>query len=265
MQKTITSLNNPSVKRLVQLQEKSRERRKTGLFVIEGLREIELAQDAGYLFEELWYCPEILSENVQKRLQSENNQILIEVSADVYNKVAYRGGTEGIIAFAKAKQHDLTGLELPENPLILVAQAPEKPGNIGALIRTADAAGVDALLIADPKTDLYNPNIIRSSVGGVFTVQLATGTSDEIISFLKERNIAIYAAILQDAKAYQNQDYTSPTAIVLGTEAHGLTQIWRVNSTQNIIIPMQGKIDSMNVSVAAGVLVFEARRQRGFV
>ena len=150
------------------------------------------------------------------------------------------------------------------NPLILVAEAPEKPGNIGALLRTADAANVDAVIIANPKTDLYNPNIIRSSVGCVFTNQIATGTTQEVIEFLNNHNINIYCAALNASADYHTQDFTKPTAIVVGTEATGLSSEWLKNSTQNIIIPMQGEIDSMNVSVAAGILIFEAKRQRGF-
>ena len=148
--------------------------------------------------------------------------------------------------------------------MILIAEAPEKPGNIGAILRTADAANVDAVIIANPKTDLYNPNIIRSSVGCVFTNQIATGSTSEIISFLKERNISIYCAALQASEIYTTQDFTKATAIVMGTEATGLSAAWLEQSTQNIIIPMQGEIDSMNVSVAAGILIFEASRQRNF-
>ena len=151
-----------------------------------------------------------------------------------------------------------------KNPLILIAEAPEKPGNIGAILRTADAAKVDAVFIANPKTDLYNPNIIRSSVGCVFTNQIATGSTSEIIDFLKKNNISIYAAALQASKPYHQIDFTQSTAIVVGTEATGLSEEWRESSTQNIIIPMSGEIDSMNVSVAAGILIFEAKRQRGF-
>ena len=146
----------------------------------------------------------------------------------------------------------------------MVAEAPEKPGNIGALLRTADAAGVDAFILANPRTDLYNPNIIRSSVGGLFTVPVATGSTQEVIDFLKQKNIAIYTAILQEAISYEKQDFTTASALVVGTEADGLSEAWRTAAKQNIIIPMQGRLDSMNVSVAAAILIFEARRQRGF-
>jgi TrmH family RNA methyltransferase len=146
----------------------------------------------------------------------------------------------------------------------LVAESPEKPGNIGALLRTADAANIDAVFIANPKTDLFNPNIIRSSVGCLFTNQIATGTSAEIIEFLQKKNINIYATTLQNSNEYHKENYTKATAIVVGTEATGLTEEFRTAATQNINIPMQGAIDSMNVSVAAAIVIFEAKRQRGF-
>ena len=168
------------------------------------------------------------------------------------------------MAVAQSKSLHLSDLKLSKNPLVLIAEAPEKPGNIGALLRTADAANIDAVIIANPKSDLYNPNIVRSSVGCLFTRQIATGTSEEVIAFLKENQIAFYSATLQNSNEYHKVDYTTPTAIVVGTEATGLTEIWRRESTQNIIIPMQGEIDSMNVSVAAAILLFEAKRQRGF-
>ena len=140
----------------------------------------------------------------------------------------------------------------------------EKPGNIGAILRTADAAKIDAVIIANPKPDLYNPNLIRSSVGCLFTNQIAVGTNAAIIDYLKSKNIDIYAATLQNSVPYHIQNFTSATALVVGTEATGLTAEWRDVSKQNIIIPMQGTIDSMNVSVATAILVFEAKRQRGF-
>ncbi len=190
---------------------------------------------------------------------------VIEITREIYQKIAYRTSTEGMIALAKAKELLLSQLKFEKpNPLLLIAEAPEKPGNIGALLRTADAANVDAMIIANPKTDLYNPNILRSSVGCVFTNTIATGTTSEIISFLKKHEIHIYSAILQEAIPYDSCDFKQATALVVGTEAQGLSQEWREASTQNIIIPMQGAIDSMNVSVAAGILVFEAKRQRSF-
>jgi len=260
--KQITSIQNPFIKSLVLLQEKSKARKQSGIFLIEGKREIEIAMKGGYEVETILFLPELISV-VEARKLSKSAE-LIEISKEVYQKLAYRDTTEGILALAKTKSLQLSDLKLSENPLILVAEAPEKPGNIGALLRTADAANLDAVIIANPKSDLYNPNIVRSSVGCLFTNQIATGTTDEIITFLKERKIAIYCATLQNSTSYHTQDYSTPTALVVGTEATGLTEEWRKAATQNIIIPMQGEIDSMNVSVAAAILIFEAKRQRGF-
>ena len=261
--KQITSAQNPFIKSLVQLQEKAKSRKQTGTFLIEGKREIELALKGNYELETVLFLPEIISETQINKLT--NQQLnLIEISKEVYQKLAYRDSTEGIIAVAKSKSLQLLDLELKENPLILVLESIEKPGNIGAMLRTADAANIDAVIIANPKSDIYNPNNIRSSVGCVFTNQIAVCTTDEAITFLKENNIAIYSATLQNANEYHKESYTSATALVVGTEATGVSQIFRDNSTQNIIIPMQGEIDSMNVSVAAAILLFEAKRQRGF-
>ena len=189
---------------------------------------------------------------------------MAHLSKQVYEKVAHRSSTEGVMAVAKTNNHDIAELRLSDNPLILVAEAPEKPGNIGALLRTADAANLDAVLIANPKSDIYNPNIIRSSVGCVFTTHIGIGTTEEIIQFLKMRDIQIFCASLKASKSYDQTNFSGPSAIVVGTEATGLSEEWLNNSNQNIIIPMQGEIDSMNVSVSAAILIFEAKRQRGF-
>ncbi|QCX38781.1 RNA methyltransferase [Aureibaculum algae] len=261
MHKEITSINNSFIKEIVQLQSKSRVRKNTGRFVIEGKREISLAIKGNYKVLQLLYCDEIYTDSNLDDFQTE----IIKISKEVYQKIAQRDSTEGIIAIAASKNFSLTSLNLTsKNPLILVAEAPEKPGNIGALLRTADAAHVDAVLIANPKTDMFNPNIIRSSVGCVFTNQIATGTTAEIITYLKENNITIYCAALTASKSYEKVDYSEASAIVVGTEATGLSEEWLNNSTQNIIIPMQGQIDSLNVSVSAAILIFEAKRQRKF-
>ena len=264
MAKEISSVQNPFIKHLIQLKEKSRERKKTGLFLIEGQREIGLAIKGGYVLKTILFNPEIISEKAIKELT--NHQIeIIEISKEVYQRLAHRNKTEGVLAVAKSLQHRIEDLKLTrKNLLIMVAEAPEKPGNIGALLRTADAAHIDAVIIANPKSDLYNPNIIRSSVGCVFTNQIAMGSTSEIIQFLKDNNINIYCATLQASKVYTTQDFTKSVAIIVGTEATGLSEEWLRHSTQNIIIPMQGEIDSINVSVAAGILIFEAKRQRDF-
>ncbi|MFZ4679442.1 MAG: TrmH family RNA methyltransferase [Flavobacterium sp.] len=258
--KQITSAQNPFIKSLIQLQEKAKARKQSGTFLIEGMREIELAIKGNYEIDTILFLPELVS----------NNQIIkltdypIEISKEVYQKLAYRDTTEGILAVAKTKSHQMSDLKLPENPLILVMESIEKPGNIGAILRTCDAAKIDAVIIANPKTDLYNPNIVRSSVGCLFTNQIATGSTEEVINFLIQNKINFYSATLQNSTSYHTQNYTLPTALVVGTEASGLSELWRKKATQNIIIPMQGEIDSMNVSVAAAILIFEAKRQRGF-
>lgn len=261
--KQITSLQNPFIKSLVQLQEKAKARKQSGTFLIEGKREIELALRGGYQIEVVLFLPELIDYNQISKLTNQPIDF-IEINKEVYQKLAYRDTTEGVLAVAKSKSLALSDLKLGDNPLLVIAEAPEKPGNIGAILRTADAANVDAVIIADPRGDLFNPNVVRSSVGCLFTNQIATGTTDEVIAFLKERNINFYSATLQNSTSYHTQDYTTPTALVVGTEATGLSQKWRDEATQNIIIPMQGEIDSMNVSVAAAILIFEAKRQRGF-
>ena len=259
--KHISSAQNSLIKKVLLLKDKSRERKKTGLFILEGLRELQIASNALYDIDTILYCEDIL-ENTQI-LQSFNFDQLISVSAAVYRKLAYRNTTEGIIAIAKSKDHQLSSLAFDTtNPLILIAEAPEKPGNIGALLRTADAANLDAVLIANPKTDLYNPNIIRSSVGCVFSRNVKMGTTTEIISYLKKEGIQVFCAALSASKDYTTVSFKEPTAIVVGTEHSGLSNEWLQNSTQNIIIPMEGEIDSMNVSVSAAILIFEAKRQR---
>ncbi len=256
----ITSLQNPWIKKVRVLKEKSRERKKTGLFVIEGRREVTLALKGGYAVETILLCPEILGSS---DFLPPHHQI-IQLSKPLYERIAHRGSTEGILAITKAKEHGLQQLKLKENPLILVAEAPEKPGNVGALLRTADAANLDAVCIANPKSDLYNPNIIRSSVGCVFTTQIAAGSSEQVIRFLKQHEIKIYCAALSAAKDYISCDFRGATALIVGTESEGLQPIWLEQADQNIRIPMRGEIDSMNVSVSAAILIFEAIRQREY-
>ena len=185
-----------------------------------------------------------------------------QVSPDVYAKVAYRGTTEGVIAEVRTKNLRLTDLQLGDSPLIVVLESVEKPGNLGAILRSADASGVDAVVVCDPLTDLYNPNLIRSSVGAAFTVPCVACSSEECIDFLKQSNINILTAQLQDSRLYYDTDMTCGTAIVMGTEHDGLTDQWRQAADAHIRIPMLGRIDSLNVSVSAAILMFEAVRQR---
>jgi TrmH family RNA methyltransferase len=262
--KEITSIQNSYIKDLLKLQEKSRERKKKGLFIMEGKREISLAIAADYEVDTVLYFEDLIPEQEVLHLFNANvNRILI--SKEVYQKLAYRDSTEGVIAVVKAKNFSLDNIQFKTtNPLVLIAEGVEKPGNIGALLRTADAANVAAVFIANPKSDLYNANIIRASVGCVFTNQIAVGTSEEIVAFLVKNKINMYATTLQNSNEYHKENYTAATAIVVGTEATGLTTIFREEASQNINIPMQGQIDSMNVSVAAAIVLFEAKRQREF-
>jgi len=254
----ITSLQNTKVKAVVALQQKSAERRKQGLLVVEGLREVEHCVEMGYELHSVFVCPQLLNGNPPSYPEA----MSYEVTPEVYEKMAYRGGTEGIIALVKAKHPTLQDLKLQENPLLVVLERVEKPGNLGAVLRSADAAGADAVIICDPLTDLYNPNLIRSSIGAVFTVPCVACSSEECIKFLKERHIQILTAQLQDSHLYYETDMTQGTALVMGTESTGLTDSWRQAADAHIRIPMLGRLDSLNVSVSAAILLFEAVRQR---
>ena len=231
----ITSVQNARIKHIVALQQKSSLRREEGLFVVEGQREIEHCIACGYEVKELF---------VVDSLNYTGDLPATIVTSQVYEKMAYRESTEGIIAVVKCKEHRLKDLQLPKEPLIVVLESVEKPGNLGAILRTAEAAGVDAVIVCDPLTDLYNPNLIRASIGGVFNVPTVVCTSEACIAFLKERQIRILTAQLQDSYEYYDYDMRSATAIVMGTESTGLTDIWRKAADAHIRIPMLGRLDS---------------------
>jgi TrmH family RNA methyltransferase len=299
----ITSVQNPRVKAVVALQQKSAERRRTGLFVVEGRREVEHCVEMGlevvevFVCEELggWSCDNVAANRTEgmkgvkevegmrgvkvaevtrgvkvaevtrgvKVTEVTRGVKVTEVTRGVYEKMAYRGGTEGVMAVVKSKERRLDELDLNENPLIVVVERVEKPGNLGAILRSADAAGADAVVVCDPLTDLWNPNLIRSSIGAVFTVPCMTCGSEECIEFLKAHGIQILTAQLQDSELYYDTDMRRGTAIVMGTEATGLTDVWREAADAHIRIPMLGRLDSLNVSVSAAILLYEAVRQRG--
>ena len=256
MTETLTSASNPKIKKLLALQQKASERRESSLFTVEGRRELEHCLEAGYEADTIFVCPEIAGE-----VQLPGCRIC-ELSRELYAKVAYREGTEGIIAEVKAREHSLNSLKLKENPLIAVLESVEKPGNIGAVLRTCDAAGADALIICDPKADIYNPNLIRASLGALFTVQTAVCESAEAIKYLKDKGIQILTAQLQDSSLYYDRDMRCGTAIVMGTESTGLSEVWRKSADAHIMIPMLGRLDSLNVSVSAAILLYESVRQR---
>ena len=253
----ITSVQNARIKHVVALQQKSSLRREEGLFVVEGQREIDHCKACGY---------EVVEEYIRD----------VNVTPQVYEKMAYRGSTEGHIAVVRCREHTLSILRsalplgssknsqfsIKNPPLVVVLESVEKPGNLGAILRSAEAAGIDALIVCDPLTDLYNPNVIRASIGGVFCVPTAVCTSQECIAFLKQHGIKILTAQLQDSYEYYDYDMTQGTAIVMGTESTGLTNQWREAADAHIRIPMLGRLDSLNVSVSAAILMYEAVRQR---
>ena len=257
---TITSTQNPKIRRLLLLQQKSQERRRHGLFVVEGRREVERCVGHGYELDTLFCCPEIMGCGVGE-LGLECCHV-IEVPATLYERIAYRGTTEGVIAEVKMRPLTLDALQLPDDALVVVMESVEKPGNLGAVLRSADAAGVDAVIVCDPLTDLYNPNLLRASTGAFFSVPCVACTSEECIGFLKQRGIQILTAQLQDSQLYYDTEMRRATAIVMGTEATGLTDQWRRAADSHVRIPMLGTCDSLNVSVSAAVLMYEAVRQR---
>ena len=291
----LTSAQNPKIQHLLALREKSRLRRGEGLFVVEGRRELEHCLAAGFVAEAIFVCPELcegwalpglgpsevrrtgsphqpsgpvppLSNRgcyaPQRPCPAEPAPRVFELSRELYEKVALRDSTEGVLAEVRARDLRLEDLQPGERPLIVVLESVEKPGNLGAVLRSADAAGADAVLVCDPLTDLYNPNLIRASLGAVFTVPTVACTSQEAIDWLKARGIRILTAQLQDSVLYYDCDMRSGTALVFGTESTGLTSAWRAAADAHIRIPMNGELDSLNVSVSAAILLFEAVRQR---
>ncbi len=256
----LTSAQNPKIKELLLLQKKSSERRSQGLFVVEGVRELSHCIEAGYTPHAVFYCPDLLKQ-LPDGLR-EQSCAFYEVTPDLYAKIAYRCTTEGIVAEIQSRERSLEDIPLSAAPLIVVLESVEKPGNLGAILRSADAAHADAVIVCDPLTDLYNPNLIRSSIGALFTVPCVACTSEACIRYLKAHGIRILTAQLQDSHLYYDTDMRVGTALVMGTESTGLTPVWREAADAHIRIPMLGRLDSLNVSVSAAILLFEAVRQR---
>lgn len=252
----ITSKTNPKIKNVVKLQ-KSSERREQNRIIIEGRREIERALACGFVIDTLFVCNELGAQSSEIKAN-----VIEEVSLEVFEKIAYREGSDGLLAIAIPRYSDLKNFKPKKNPLIIVLETVEKPGNLGAVMRTADAAGVDAVIIADPRTDLFNPNAIRASIGTIFSVPLFACSSEECIKWLKENDITIYCTYLKASIDYLDADFKKGSAIVMGTEATGISDIWVKAADQNLIIPMNGIADSLNVSVTTAIVVFEAIRQR---
>lgn len=261
----ITSRHNPRVKEAARLRS-SRERRRRQRFLIEGAREIARAASGGVRFREAFVCEE-LCESPESRAAVESLRTagaeMLHVSPEVYDKLAFGDRAEGVIAVGEIAHRSLDDLQLPAEPLVAVLECVEKPGNLGAILRSADAAGVDAVIVADAHTDLYNPNTIRASLGTVFRENVCTATSADTLSWLRAHDLAIVATRPDAPILYTDMDYGGGTAIVLGSEASGLSDIWQGADVISVRLPMHGLADSLNVSTSAAVLFYEALRQRG--
>lgn len=256
----ISSEQNIRVKNVVKLQEKSRERKKQGLFIIDGLREIKEALNGGVTISEIFICPEIVGENFTDFSDVKTSY----VSLSVYKKISYKEKAAGVLAVAHPQTLELETLKVKKNSLIVILEAVEKPGNLGAIVRSAYAAGVDVIIINDEQTDIYNPNVVRASEGLIFRLPVVVTSREDTIKFLQKNKIKVFAAALVGAKNYIEADYKKASAILLGTEAVGLSKEWLEVSDEIIKIPMKPGIDSLNVSVSAGILIFEAWKQRDF-
>ncbi|HOY30507.1 MAG TPA: RNA methyltransferase [Bacteroidales bacterium] len=263
---TITSLSNKRIKNIALLMRKQSERKAQGLMVVEGEKEIRQALNAGVVPDSVYICHEIATDKalVEQCMVACPVESLFFITKDVFARVAYRDDSGGIILLGKTSFLQLNDIAIPPNPLIVILENVEKPGNLGAVLRTCDAAGVDLLIICDPETDIYNPNVIRSGIGCVFTQKVIACNSDEAIAWLKKNNISIFAAALQTEQFYHQSDFTRASALVFGTEATGLTEKWIATADKIIKIPMLGQIDSLNVSNSVAIMVYEAKRQRGF-
>jgi TrmH family RNA methyltransferase len=261
----IFSLQNPKIKNILKLQ-KASERKLQNVCTVEGMHELKIAVQGGFAIKQLFFCPDIVQNDISSLLREINldEKQAFEISKPVYERIAYRDSTEGIYALVEQKSLILENIKLSINPLVLVIEAVEKPGNLGAILRTADAAVLDAVLICDPQTDIYNPNVIRSSIGSVFVNQIAVCSSIDAIDWIRSNRLKSYAAALGGKSWYHEADFKLPTAIIMGTESTGLTKIWLDACDEQILIPMLGKMDSLNVSTSTAILVFEAMRQRGF-
>lgn len=259
---TITSLKNDRVKKLLLLQSKKRERQREGLFVVEGVKEAKMALQSGYKLKEYYFNKELMkSDDIVffEKLEA----MSFEVNRMVYNKIAYRADSQGLVALFMTKNKELENIPVKKEMLILVLEGIEKPGNVGAMMRSCDAVGADAIIIIDENFDLYNPNLIRSSVGCFFTQTAVSVNEEEALKWLKQNEVEIVAAAIQTKHFYHQYAFKQKTAIVMGTEAEGLRDFWIKNADAVVKIPMLGANDSLNVSVSAAVLMYESQRQTG--
>jgi RNA methyltransferase, TrmH family len=257
----IDSADNPKIKNILKLQ-KPHERKKQGVVLVEGYKEILAALKAGLNLVEIFYCATYGGENPSFFGVDKDKKLIANVSKEVFEKITYREKPDGYIAIFLARNLKLADVKLSAAPLILVIEGAEKPGNFGAILRTADAAGVDVVIVNDPQLDIYHPNAIRASIGAAFDKQIAIATREETIAWLAENNITTYATSKRATKVYVDFDYTQGTAFILGAEHAGLSEEWKDSADEFITIPMTGIVDSLNLSVSAGILLFEAVRQR---
>ncbi len=261
--KHISSLQNPTVKETLQLLEKSRQRKSKGLFVAEGLNELKMCMKAGYRFRTVFFCEDdITTDELHAWFHPMKTEAAFyAVSPEVMNKLAYRSGVKNAVAVVESKKLEVKSPGNKENPFYLIAESVEKPGNLGALLRSADASGTTAVILCDPAVDIYNPNVIRSSVGCVFSVPVMVMTPQETLAFLQKNSIAVFTTFMEKSVSIWQQDLTKPAAVVVGTESSGLSDFWKTAGT-NVNIPMFGMVDSLNVSAAASLMMFEMARQR---
>lgn len=259
----ITSLHNQRVRDAARLRDR-RQREKQGRILIDGARELSRAIESGVELLEAFVCEPLCHTDEARRVLSQlpaTRADLLSVSPEVFQKLAFGQRAEGVLAAARTPRRSLAELVLSDEPLVAVVEAVEKPGNLGAVLRSADAAGVSAVLATGHGTDLYNPNVIRASLGTVFTLPVCAAAATEILAWLRERRFAIFAARPDAKQLYTEVRYTGRTAIVLGSEAAGLSDAWRSNDVTAIKLPMRGRADSLNISAAAAVLFYEALRQ----
>jgi TrmH family RNA methyltransferase len=255
--KYISSAQNPLIKKLNLLISKSRVRKNENRFVVSGERELSRAVEMGYNIDTLFYRVDY-----DEKIIKVHSDSVFELSSALFDRVSMRSGSEEVIAILETKSHHIKDISVDNDSRVLVVEAPEKPGNIGALLRTAAAAGWDAVIIANPKTDLYHPQIIRNSMGGVFSIPIASANSEEVISFLEANAFNISAAALDHkAKHFKRVKYQRPLALVFGTEDKGLDQKWLKKAQQIVQIPVKFPIDSLNLSVSAGILMYHCGDQ----
>jgi len=262
----ISSRQNPKIKALIALG-KRKERERLGLMVIEGYEELTVALQAGVQPTEVYFCPDIMGGDQLALLQHRglHNAEQLELSREAFERAAYRQGPDGWLAVCDAVQTNLDHIQLSKNPLIIVCQSVEKPGNLGAILRTADAAGADAVIAVDATTDWSNPNIVRASKGAVFAVPVADVSSEELLPWLKKHKITIVASTPDTQTLYTNIDASGSVALCVGAEKFGLTDFWLTNADHKVRIPMFGTVDSLNVATSAALLTYEAVRQRSRV